>query len=179
MKKKQFIGCILMSIFLFSTVVNAKKIKSEYKIKASYVFNFIRFVTWPTQQLDKKTESVQVCVMNSNSQFNKAFKPVIGRKISGHPLRFKQLSDINNIAQCHLLYVDKSKKNNIVKLLPLIEKYKILFISDSRNFCAKGGMIGMVKRKGKIRLEINLKATKLAGFNISSNLLEVATIVEK
>ncbi len=176
-KNKFIILFITFGLFSFST--HAQKISSEDKIKASYVFNFVRFITWPSQGLNKKKQSVQVCSINQNNRFDKAFKPVIGKKISGQPLMFKKIKDIEHISQCHLLYIDKSEKEQIHSLLPLIKKYRILSISDSHNFCALGGIIGMVKRKGRIRIEINLKEAKSAGFKISSNLLEVATIVNQ
>jgi len=168
---------LILSFTLIETSY-AQKNSSEEKIKASYIFNFIRFINWPSTELGQKKQSIQICIFKHNRRFEKAFKPVLGKKVRGHSLKFKKISNTKNIPNCHLLYIGKAEKSQIAILLPELTKHRVLSISDTRNFCAKGGIIGMVKKKGRIRVEINLKRAKSAGFKISSNLLEVATIVD-
>ncbi|MCW8929682.1 MAG: YfiR family protein [Gammaproteobacteria bacterium] len=182
LKRKE--GICFQLIFLyfifFSSFFNttyARDITNEDKIKASYVFNFIRFIDWPLNQRIESSKPIVVCVINKNNQFIKAFSPVVGKEVKGHLLTFRKISEPYDISKCHLLYIDKAEKNLISQLLPKIKKYNILSISDMNAFCSMGGMIGMVTKKGKVKVEINLSVAKAAGFKINSNLLEVATIV--
>jgi hypothetical protein len=155
----------------------AQEIVNEDKIKASYVFNFIRFVTWPSiLSSNLSSQKIIVCIIN-NHQFIQAFNPIIGRKVRGHLLVFREVTQLTEISSCNLVYIDQSQRKLLTRLLPEVQKYKILSISNIKGFCARGGIIGMVTQKGRIRVEINLAVAQKVGFNISSNLLEVATIV--
>jgi YfiR/HmsC-like len=172
----------LINSLFFPTLVSAHKITNDDKTKASFVFNFIRFIKWPADKLIKTSEPINVCVINrnrSNSPFIKAFKPFIAKLVNGHPLTLHKISNPEKIQHCHLIYIDKLEKNNLKILSPLIIKHHILSVSDIDNFCTTGGIIGLVKRKGKIRVKINLQAAQAFGYSISSNLLEMATIVSK
>ncbi len=180
--RKQGICFRLISLLLIFTssfffIVSAQEVANEDKIKASYVFNFIRFIEWPSGETDDPSQPIVVCVINRKNQFIKAFSPVVGKKVKGHLLTFKEITSPHNVEGCHLLYIDKAEKNLFSRLLPEINKHNILSISDSEYFCSLGGMIGMVTKKGKIKVEINLDVAKAAGFKINSNLLEVAKIV--
>ena len=51
--------------------------------------------------------------------------------------------------------------------------------SASRSFARRGGMIGLVTEKEKVRVRINLEAAKAAQLVISAKLLNIAEIVSK
>jgi len=172
--------CIGISSFYYCNS-NAQELTNEDKIKASFVFNFIRFIKWPSNKFLQPSQTINVCIINhvsSNNLFYKAFLPVAGKQVNGHKLALHKITKFDRINHCHVLYIEKEEKLHIKKLLYLTKKNKILSISDINGFCAEGGIIGMVKRKGKIRVEINLQSATSSGFIINSNLLEVATIVK-
>ena len=168
--------CLINSLF-FSNTIYAQKISHEDKIKASFVFNFIRFIQWPEYKLIKSSDPINVCVIDFNRSNNSFFKAFHSFFLERYLAALQSISNQKNINYCHLIYIDQAETNNLDTLLPLISKNHILSISNIKNFCAAGGIIGMVKRKGKIRVEINLQAARASGFTISSNLLEVATII--
>ena len=167
---------VAVCVFYFYPV-SAQDISKGDKIKASYVFNFIRFIKWPPEKLNTNKQPINICVINRSDNFVKAFQPAIGKKVDGHPLVLNEISDINDISSCHLVYIDKSEKKKVSTVLEQVEANKILSISDINTFCKQGGMIAMVNKKGTIKVEINLNVARKAGFHISSNLLEVAKIV--
>lgn len=164
-----------LMLVLFINSSHAQTLTKEDKIKASYVFNSIRFISWPENVLAVNT--LNVCAISESKAFSNAFKPVVGRKVKGNLLKFYHISIDSQINHCNVLFLDKTAHHRFIKLKKLIQNKKILFISDIKNFCNKGGMIGLAIKKGKMKLEINLDLANSAGFNISSNLLEVATIV--
>jgi len=173
-----FISLLFLIIFLIlSHNIKAQKLSTEDKIKASYIYNFIRFINWPMENNQKVSKVINVCSFSSSNHFFKAFGPVTGKQVRGRKIILHKITNPKQVAHCDLLYIDKGKKSNLGEILPLINKYSILSVSDINNFCNQGGMICLVKSKGRIGVQINLKVARTAGFNISSNLLEVATIV--
>ena len=168
---------LLLACLSVANYCVAESVSREEKIKASYVFNFIRFIQWPAELLGQGQDPINVCVINRSDDFIKAFRPVVGKKVNGHPLALQKIKAIDQVSDCHLVYIDKSEKKKVKGLLVSQKNKRILTISDIDTFCKQGGMIGMVNKKGKIRVEINLQVARQAGFHISSNLLEVASIV--
>jgi hypothetical protein len=173
---------VLTSVILFVSLpvdANSSEIAREHKIKASYVFNFIRFIKWPDQKLNQTDQPIVVCSIQQTDDFSKAFNPVVGSVVNGHPIVFHRISDIdsNSINRCHLLYIETEENIALKERLNRLSQKKILTVSNLANFCRQGGMICLVKKKGRIKVEINLNVARKAGFNISSNLLEVASIV--
>ena len=171
------ISFLLLACLSVANFCLAESVSREEKIKASYVFNFIRFIQWPEELLVQKQEPINVCVINRRGDFIKAFQPVVGKKVNGHRLELQKIKIEDEVSQCHLVYIDKYEKNKIKRFLESQKNQRILTISDIDTFCKQGGMIGIVNKKGKIRVEINLQVARQAGFHISSNLLEVASIV--
>ena len=53
----------------------------------------------------------------------------------------------------------------------------VLTVSDAPEFVNSGGMIGLSKRGNKISMQINVAAYESSGLVISSQLLELAVLV--
>lgn len=53
----------------------------------------------------------------------------------------------------------------------------VLVVGEGEGFVGSGGMIGLVKREGKVRIQVGLEAARRAGLQISSRLLSVAESV--
>jgi len=97
-----------------------------------------------------------------------------GKLIKGKKLAVRQLSNINEINNCQVVYISNSENNNLIDILDTIKHKKILTVSDIGNFADKGGIIGFVRIENKIRLEINLKAAEESHLKIRSDLLTLA-----
>ena len=55
-----------------------------------------------------------------------------------------------------------------------VKAASILTVGESEQFTQQGGIINFTKKDGKVRLEIDLNAAKLAKLELSSKLLSVA-----
>lgn len=149
----------------------------EYKVKASYIYNFIRFVNWPENAFNgDNAKPIRFCIFGKD-QFKNYFDPVLNKDIKGHSLQLIRTSSLEYLENCHIVYVVKNHKNRLQSIFDQIKNKSVLTVSDINSFCSQGGMIGLVTRKGKIKVEINLEAAKAKGLEISSNLLEVSQIV--
>jgi len=179
-------SCVILVLIVgfFMPSLYAAELSKEDKIKASYVYNSIRFINWPKESFDKEPRFLNVCTFNLKSIFSQAFYPVVGKHIKGHRRQLVEIHDLKDTSHCQVIYLDESRINQFKRYVKqwntdeaLRKSNKTLFISDVKDFCRLGGMIGLVTRKGRVKLEVNLDVVKLAGFNISSNLLEVAKII--
>jgi hypothetical protein len=178
--------CVLWTLvcLLFSPLLYADDSSVEYKIKAGYLYNFTKFVTWPADN----SATFNLCILGEDP-FGELIDPIEQRSAFGRPIklfRFDSLDALkraNNELHCHIIFVGSSigsVRNNIIGngALVIRDIDKTLTVGEGNDFAMQGGMIGFVNREGKIKLQINLKRIKQSALKVSAKLLEVAEIVE-
>ncbi len=168
------------------------------KLKAAFVYNFIKFVDWPKDESDNSNDAGKVadskdviCIgIIGECSFEDAFRPIINKKIGKKKIVIKKFDSykelkklkkknekwneqVDSLRKCHLLYVCSSEKPYTGDILSALKESPILTISETDNFLKKGGMIRFIVDK-KVQFEVNMKAVKMSGLNISSKLLRLA-----
>jgi hypothetical protein len=97
--------------------------------------------------------------------------------IGNKRLEVKFCKDINEIGQCHILFISSSEKSHLTALLSVLRNAHVLTVSDIEGFAQRGGIINFYTEENKIRFEINVDAASRNGLIISSKLLQLAKIV--
>jgi hypothetical protein len=165
-----------MSIFLTSTLVTpafSDDGKEDF-VKAAFIVNFIKFIEWPDGKSINKQAKIDVCVIGDSGIIKTA---QIFSQASSSKLSMSLVSDqnIRNVStHCHVLFISESEESRLPDILATIKGQPVLTISDGESFIDRGCMIGFANSDGKIKLEINRKATESAGIKIDSQLLEIA-----
>ena len=156
----------------------------EYKLKAAFIYNFIKFVSWPAD-IETQSESIKIAIIGEDP-FGSSFDPIIKKTVRNKKIElikyhdFNKIADSNSLDQCQVVFVCKSESKNAVTIINSVAGKPVLVISGIDNFADLGGLIGFTKRDNKIRFEINLNAVKLADLKISSQLLKLALrVIEK
>ena len=142
----------------------------EYQVKASYLYNFARFIDWPNDVLDSGT--FNLCVVGAE-RFGRTLDQLAGERIDGHELVIRRLERVAaaHSARCHMLFigtVDAAAQG------PIAAERGVLTIGEAPGFVERGGMINLVEVRGRIHFQINHKAAKQAGLVVSSRLLDLA-----
>jgi hypothetical protein len=148
---------------------------TEYQIKAAYIYNFARFVDWPTQAFAAPDAPMVIGVLGENV-FGSSLQQIIsGRKINGHDLQFEQINSVTAATNCQVLFISASEKSHLSKILGQLQGTSILTVSEADNFIGDGGMIYLfIDDQNKVRFQINNDAARKVGLTISSKLLSLA-----
>jgi hypothetical protein len=102
---------------------------------------------------------------------------VPGKAFDGHPITFKAIPETEGAPDCHILFIPDSASRRLPALLETLKRANILTVGESDDFLELGGIINLVRKDRKIRLQVSLDAAKPAGLKISSKLLSVADVV--
>jgi hypothetical protein len=102
---------------------------------------------------------------------------VRGEKVNGHPIKVVRYRSIEQVKDCHILYIGANEERRVAQVLKALGGRQVLTVGESDLFPRKGGMVSMVNRKGRIRLSVNLQAIKASELPVSSKLLQLAEIV--
>ncbi len=162
---------ILSSLFFSQSIAGENSI--EYKIKAGYLYNFTKFITWP----ENKLETFNLCILGKDP-FGTILNPIEKRLVKGKPIRLIRIQKISEARLCHIIYTaEPSQAGILISGALTIDSFPLkLTVGESKQFTYQGGMISFFKREGKIRLHINLQRLRESGLEVSAKLLEVADV---
>ena len=168
--KKICFNFVWLLLFLspFNSYSFADDKNLEYKVKAAYLYNFTKFINWPSEILSSnKDDTLNICILGEDP-FGPSIDLLINKTAQGHNVAVKYIDNVNTGQQCHVIFITKSKENEISKIL-----------DDIDSFTSKGGCISLDVLKGKVRFNINLLSAQNANLKISAKLLELAkTVIE-
>jgi YfiR/HmsC-like len=149
----------------------------EYQVKAVFLFNFAQFVEWPTNAFPGPQTPLVIGVLGDDPFGPFLDATVRGETVNGHPLVIQRYHRVNEIKECHILFISQSESGRLTDILSGLKGRNILTVGDFEGFAQQGGIVRFVTDK-KIRLRINVDAAKAANLTISSKLLRPSEIVE-
>ncbi|MFC4308891.1 YfiR family protein [Steroidobacter flavus] len=153
--------------------VRADAVKQrEDQFKAAYVFNFVKFVSWPDAEA---TDTLTICFVGGDDVFAALTNGIASKRVGTRSLAAVQVADAALEPRCEALYIEASKAASYT--LPV--ERAVLTISDAANFTASGGMIGLFTENHRLRFVINVQNAQRVGLHISSDLLKLAADVQR
>ncbi len=156
----------------------AKELNAEYYVKAAFLLNFTKYVEWPSHVLADSPSLLTICILGED-HFDGALKSIEGEIVKKRKLTIRKATKVEDIGECHILFISSSKKKGLAKILKKTKDMPMLTVSEMGKFCQSGGAINFLTVKKKVRLEINVDAAKRAGLKISSKLLNLSKIIKE
>ncbi|MCA8964694.1 MAG: YfiR family protein [Planctomycetes bacterium] len=148
----------------------------EYEVKAAYLLQFLRYVTWPKRADDDKAPLVIGVV--GKSPFGKVFDSVDGKEVegTGRKLKVKKFDVAPKDAElraCHIVFVCKSEQPHLEELLAAVADHPVLTVTEGDRMIERGVAFGFVLEERKVRIEYNSEATQRAKLKVSAQLQRV------
>ena len=149
----------------------------EYEVKAAYIYDFGKFVAWPTKVAP--TDDFPICVLGEDP-FGATFDATIaGETINGKKVVVNRIAKPQEAVSCRILFISGSEESQLKEILVTLDKTSVLTVSDISQFTRRGGMIQFVTDANRVRFEVNVTTAERAGLTLSSQLLKVAINVRK
>jgi YfiR/HmsC-like len=158
-------------------LVAQAKTASEYEIKAAFLYNFAKFVEWPAASFANSKQPLNICVLGPDPFGHFLDEAVLGKSIEGHPVSVTRGRLIQDMLECHILFVGGSQRLSLADLLNKLRGKNVLLVGESEDFAFSGGTVQFVLEGNHVRFVINPDAAERAGLKISSKLLALAVVV--
>ena len=146
----------------------------QSRVRAAFLFNFARFTQWP--DTDSGMQSFDFCVVDSAELEKALVETLKGKQIDGKPVAVRGIETLNDAATCRLLYLPDLAQPAQDNWLQAVAGQSVLTVSEGRDFCLSGGMIGLYLADRRLRFSINPQVVHDAGMQMSSRLLSLADI---
>jgi len=163
-------------IVLFATFAVGQNARStESQVKAAYLYNFGKFVTWTDRA--GNSDTFQICVLGKDPFGRVLDSTVKGESIDQKTVRVARISRVQEAAPCNILFISASEQGHLSAILADAQRMEVLTVSDMPHFAERGGTIGLVNHQDRIRFEVNRNMAEKSHLVLSSELLKVAVRV--
>ena len=196
MKKYKYITVLLVLGLSAASICHQSDSEQpgEYRLKAAYLYNFIRFADWPARAAD--SNEIKIAIISGEPLVD-FFEPLKDKKVKNKKVLIMQLPSFEKIQQLnkkdkkefarqiesikssHLLFISSSESAYIKDIISLTKNTNIMTVGESSNFLSDGGMINFLTEDNKLCFEINLEASDKAKIEFSSQLLQLARRIVK
>lgn len=147
---------------------------TEYEVKAAFLYNFGKFVHWPTAPDDTRF----VITVLGRDPFGSVLDDTLRDKsIDGRPVAVRRVSSADDVEPSQILFISDSERERLPDILERIGTRAILTVGETSQFSDQGGAIRFMVEGDRVRLEINVAAAERSGLKVSSDLLRIARVV--
>jgi hypothetical protein len=149
-------------------------VEDEYKVKAAFLYHFIRYTTWPDGCFEDEGSPIVVLVVGDDP-FGSHLKVALDdKRVSGRKIVVRHSAEVPAAAGAHLIFEGRLGKPERDRLLALCKGRPVLLFGERPGFAAAGAQGNFYLEDAKVRFEINVDAVKASGLEISSQLLKLA-----
>ena len=141
-------------------------------LKAAFLFNFVKFTTWPADALPDGAPLV-MCVIDEPAVGDALASSVTGRVVMGHRIQVTQPADPATWRGCHVAYVSGTRAAAL-RVVEVVADQPVLTASDVHGFNAGGGIAQFHVQQGQLWFAFALDAIKRSRLHISARLLILA-----
>ena len=164
---------IVLSFFLISDLPAVEKGFPEAKIKTAYLYNFLRFVEWPTDI----TNRAHLCVVGHKEEYHDSLQSLTSLTINNEYVTVKEFNEGNglqDLTNCRIIFVTTEASHRQKIVVNTVRGKNTLTVGESAGFASHGGMINFIERDDRINFEVNLNAVSETDIKITSRILRIA-----
>jgi len=172
---KPAISAVFALLLLLGSPVRAE---SEYDVKAAYLYKFTKFVEWPESTFASAEAPFVIGVIGRDS-FAELDRLSEGNTTGARRIEVRHFSaDASEaLRECQMIFVSASEQRRLSTILAAVQGRPVLVVGESDGFASAGGMLGFALRENRVGIEVNSAAARQARLKISSQLLNIAKIV--
>jgi hypothetical protein len=171
-----FLLCALLSAGRADFLL-AQDVSQEYQLKAAFLVNFPRFITWPEQSFSPGQQEITFCIAGKNP-FGTTLNAFENKMINGRHIKVVYAESSQGLPPCHLLFVGKSEGVDLRFLLLSLNKKNVVTVGDTPGFVDAGGSIEFVIKDEHLSFIINNSGLKQHGIQVGSSMLDLAASVQ-
>lgn len=158
-------------------IARAQAPANEAQVKAAFVFNFLKFIEWPSERFSGPQDSLIVGIVGGGPTAEATASLLAQKVVNNRPIGVRRLDGDATIGAVHAVFIGDLDARHAQRVLSAVESDAIVSIGEDSGFATRGGIIGLVVEGQKIRFEINAAAADSSRLRISSKLLALARIV--
>lgn len=146
---------------------------SQEEVKATFLYRFASFVTWPAASFPDAAMPVAMCVIGADPLARALSRTTASHRIGARAFSVRRIADADDIAGCHLLYVVGDRTGAALRAA---RRRGVLTVTDGGG---ERGVIHFTIVDARVRFYIDDALAEESGLNIDPRLLSLAISVRR
>jgi hypothetical protein len=147
----------------------------EYQVKAAYLYNFAKFVEWPSAAFSTPDAPLVIGVYGEDP-FGPALDALVRDKtVKGRRCVIRRSVRMRDLRSSHVVFVGASQEP-AAQALKELEGTSVLVVGEHADLLENGGMVLFSVDDGRVVFTIHVGAAAKAHLTISSQLLRLARV---
>lgn len=146
---------------------------AQEEVKATFLYRFTSFVTWPTSSFADAAAPMQVCTIGADPMARALMQSTGSQRVGGRNFLLRRISDADNVAGCNVLYVVGDRTEAALRAA---RRRGILTITDGGG---ERGIIHFVVVDARVRFYIDDALAAESGLSVDPRLLSLALSVRR
>jgi hypothetical protein len=142
---------------------------AEYAIHTLYIFNFTKYVEWPTAP-----NKMRIGVVDNASAEEQLQKMAKAKSTSGTEISVVNSRNDSDLSTCQIIFIPSNSSAMAARLIERFGDKPILIVTEESNLVKKGASISFKVNDGKLRFQVNEEAINAKGMKVSTTLTSLA-----
>lgn len=168
---------LLQSGFLATPATAA--VISEHQVKAAFIYNFTKFVSWPPESFAALSDPIVLGVVGESRVALELSAIVKNRKVEGRELIVKTVASAAEARAAHLLFVPAVEERRFMRMKDELSSSALLVVSDAETCAQMQVSICFIQQGDKLRFTIEPDVSQHSRLKISSHLQKLAANFNK
>lgn len=165
-------SALLLAVFALGAERSLPAQQDERSVRAAYVFNLTRYVSWPQPRT-----RLLIGVVGSG-ETGPVLKQLLDGKMSdGRRIAVTLHPAEPELHRCDVVYLSDPAAYDTRLLLRRLNSQGTLTVGETDGFVRSGGMVGLVRSGDQMQVEVDLAALHAAALDMSSRLLRLAILI--
>jgi hypothetical protein len=174
--------CIIKRLVVFATLLFGVRVEAqvpmgESQVKAMFVYNFLKFVEWPSTTSAGAKDPFVVLIIGEGATADATERFLESKTIGERPLVVRRIRWDQSLAGARAAFVVERDEKRLHRVLDAASAGGVLTIGEGESFTTSGGVIGLLVLDRKVRFDVDTTAAQTAGLRISSKLLALTRSV--
>jgi hypothetical protein len=162
--------CFGVGCPVFGSVAESDRL-DEAQVKAAFLYNFAKFIQWPT--LEGRPNALSIGIVGADRFRDVLGSIVSGKTVNGRDIEVRQVLDEDDVRAYHIIFI-AAESRRTADVIQRVARAGVLTVGETAQFLRDGGVIQFYIRDNRVRFQINAAAANNAGLRISSQLLSLS-----
>lgn len=169
------VACAALVAVAALSAGRASAAADEYALKAAFLYNFTRFVEWPTTAYGDADDPFRICVFGTDP-FGARLDALTRRRVGERAIEIARPSTAAELPRCQIAYLGAGTTDAVEAAARGSAAPTTLTVASDADFARDGGMVALVTAEGRVRLHVNLASIRRSPLRVSAKLLEVSEV---
>lgn len=146
----------------------------EHKVKAAFIYNFVRFVEWPPVTAGTP---IRVGVVGSDAIVSTVHEALDGRSVGDRPITVDRVMREEDAKAHDVLYVAGNNADLARRYVVASQGHSVLTVTECDRFLAVGSLVNFFFSDDTVRFAVNASELEKSPIKMSSQMLQFAAMV--